>query len=450
MKLGDLRIEKPLYRTPVSLLIDDLTPCINPAYYFALQVPHDALWYVYRSKNGNRYFTEDKNFTSPIKKEIAPDFIRKFASWCRTEDLKGKISLIPYPAGLGRIDKTIEGFPRRQVQDFVSVVKNQLAEKFDVCPEMLTHTNALDLKTKKLRSESEHDWSQNKKSKVLTPYITFGLEILKNAGLEPSGITSPINFGMYSEADYVKSILDACKSVLGRKVVWYFLREDPDSLNLSPRLMYFDRTNAECVVSIVVCASDIFWASQYTEKSMETYIHDSVGSLISKDGTEGRIADLIANDSWIFLVTHWQSLYSNGSYIGFEGLKELVSRLNSLVREKITWMKCSDVAEYTAATNAALLRTIVADGALRIEASGPIDCKNFTFSFESTDHLSSIIKEGRKLFRAPTREKLQSDSWYFDATRNRTIICLGNLGSSGWTIPKDDPSSRFGISLRVS
>ena len=52
---------------------------------------------------------------------------------------------------------------------------------------------------------SEHDWSQKQNSKKLAKYIGFALEILKNAGLNPTGVTSPCNFGIYVEEEYVKA-----------------------------------------------------------------------------------------------------------------------------------------------------------------------------------------------------------------------------------------------------
>jgi hypothetical protein len=44
------------------------------------------------------------------------------------------------------------------------------------------------------------------------------------------------------------------------------------------------------------------------------------------------------------MVTHWQSLYTQGTGLGLEGLRALVSRINKVFGNSIEWVKCSELA----------------------------------------------------------------------------------------------------------
>ena len=50
------------------------------------------------------------------------------------------------------------------------------------------------------------------------------------------------------------------------------------------------------------------------------------------------------------MVTHWQSLYSNGSRQGLAGLDEVASRLARTFGPRLLWMTNGQIARYRVAT----------------------------------------------------------------------------------------------------
>lgn len=402
--ITDLHIERPLGRSPISLLIDDPSPGINPLHYFASTVNPDSTFYHYASKDGKWYFDSDKKFAHPIVEKVDPGFVEEFASWVRNTEVKGKISVVPWAAGLGRIDREIKGVPKNQVLSFIRAFSS-IEPKLSISSELLTHTRALNLKTMKMMNISEHDWSQKQTFETLAPYIGLSLEILNNAGIDPSGVTSPCDFGMSVEGDYAKSVLEAVKRVKKHGLAWYFLHVDPESTDVPHRLMYLDKEAREAVVSIVASTNDPFWTSMIADRPEEEWIEEACESMLSPDGSKGRIADQVSAGSWITMITHWQSLYSNGTRVGFKGLKKLVSRINRTLSEKIVWMSCSEIASYIACTASAVPRIL--DGGSEVEISSPFNCSYLTLSFET--RAKKVTCNGKTLVK--TNRPLSSGNW---------------------------------------
>ena len=91
------------------------------------------------------------------------------------------------------------GLDRRELAEWIAIARERLMGPMDITPEILTHAAAFDLETGALLSENERDWSTHQTAATLTPYIAHALQILKDAGLEATGITSPWNFGQAVE-----------------------------------------------------------------------------------------------------------------------------------------------------------------------------------------------------------------------------------------------------------
>jgi len=404
--IRDVATERPLCRSPVSILVDDPSPGINPLYYFASTVPPASTAYHYVSKGGEWYFDSDLTFSHPISRTVDPNFVTEFAKWVRETKVKGKISVVPYAAGLGRIDGDIEGVPRAQVLAFVRAISS-IKDKFDVSSELLTHTRAVDLGSMKLMEVSEHDWSQNQTFESLAPYITLSLEMLRKAGLDAGGVTSPVDFGARVEEDYAMAVLEAVKRVKKTRLAWYFLHVDEESLLVPHRLMYLNREAREAVVSIVASVKDPFRSSMLTDEPEGEWRERALEPVLSRDGRRGRIARQVAAGSWIALVTHWQSLYSNGTRYGLHAVGELVRRMNSRLGDKIVWMSCSEIAAYVACAAAANIR-VFGDGA-SIEVSSPFPCRNLTLSFRSTHPVEKLRHDDRVLRRV--KGSLSEGTW---------------------------------------
>ncbi|MHB8568340.1 MAG: hypothetical protein ACYC7D_14305 [Nitrososphaerales archaeon] len=422
LRISDIRAENPRLHSPITLLIDDPTPCINPLYYFADQVPSNAVDYHYKSREGKWYFSSDTKFEHPIAKEIDRSFVVEFANWAHSAKVKGKFSIVPYPAGFGRIDREIKGFSRDQVKEFLNLAR-KISRKFDVSSELLTHTDALDLRTMKLkRNISEHDWSQKQNAETLTKYLAFSLEILKKAKIDVSGVTSPCNFGAKVEGEYVKAVLNATQQVLGTSKAWYFLHVDYESLTVPPRVMHLNRESQEVVVSIVATGGDPFWTSQITSLEKKNWIESVLEPVLSKDGKSGRLLELVSSRSHVILVTHWQSLYSNGSRHGLAGLQELINRVNSLLGTRIIWMNCRELRDYAACSAACFYRILAKEN--KIELSTPFPCDNFTLSFRC-ETLPDSIESYAVLSKVEHQKDLRPNTWI--ASEGRVTVCLGRF-----------------------
>jgi hypothetical protein len=113
----DLKVTvcNPLLRTPLALIIDDACPVINKAWYW-IKARHEwrekfqpdkppAGWEVHFDKLGSMAST------------IPAAFAEEWGGWCGAQGIKGKFSMIPYPAGVGRIDQGFPGFPERELTD---------------------------------------------------------------------------------------------------------------------------------------------------------------------------------------------------------------------------------------------------------------------------------------------------------------------------------------------
>ena len=79
--------------------------------------------------------------------EIPDAFVRKFGEWCAGEGVKGKYSIVPYPACVGRLDREVPGWARRDVDASIELVRTLMMPNWDIHPEMCTHTRVIDTKT---------------------------------------------------------------------------------------------------------------------------------------------------------------------------------------------------------------------------------------------------------------------------------------------------------------
>src|SRR5919109_2119570 len=197
MAVESITIEKPRLSVPASLLVDDPAPCINPFYYFRLQV--------------------DREGHERHEQRIPLDFLEQFAGVCRSHGLRGKFSVLPYPAGLGSILDGWAGCDRGELAAWLDIARAEIAPRFDITPEVLTHTRALDLRTRTLLDQSEHDWMAERTLEELKEYFAAALALLKAAGFAPAGITQPCYF-TGSRADYAGAVLEAIRDIGGPPV----------------------------------------------------------------------------------------------------------------------------------------------------------------------------------------------------------------------------------------
>lgn len=392
-------------RLPLTVLLDDPTPCRNPAWY---------------------EFPERGNVA-----EVPNRFTAEFAEIVERTGAAGKFSVVPCPGAQGRIDEGMPGIAPEEMEGFLAIVRERIAPRWDVSPEMLTHNKALDVDTMRPLDEREDVWAAHQSEATLTPYVTRGLQILRNVGLEPNGVTSPWAFGKEVEQDYANAIVTALREVCGVRVGWYFLHIDSDSPVVLPRVMRLDPADGTALVSIVTASRrsprghfDFAWATQQGEPA-------EPDAVLTADGSAGRLVELFANGSPMTFHTHWQSLFSNGSGAGLAALNVLFERINRVWGERIRWTSARELALYAAAREATSFTS--SDDGRRVSLSAPFPCAEFTVRLPLPAGASALSLDGTVLApRTDDSTVLTEGSWRRDGAAALACFPLRDGATLSW------------------
>jgi hypothetical protein len=179
-----VKVLNPFNRYPVSLIIDDSTCLVNMAHFGIPQF-------------GETFPDQYRQDWRKLPREIPDSFVRLFGEWAHENGIKGKYSLVPYPACTGWISRFIPGWTERELKESLKLVREVIVPNWDIHPEMVSHTRVIDIKTGKPYPWSTPDymenweWSQNKSADELAGYQAYALTILKEAGLNCDGLTTP-------------------------------------------------------------------------------------------------------------------------------------------------------------------------------------------------------------------------------------------------------------------
>ena len=358
----------PRGRVPVSFIIDDSTCLVNLAHFC---IPQFAEVFPDRYKQDWR----------KLPREIPDSFVREFGEWCREHGVKGKYSIVPYPACVGWVDREMPGWSKNQLVESVKLVREFMAPDWDIHPEMVTHTWAVNPKTGRTYEARDADhmenwgFSQNKSADELAEYIAYALKPLKNVGLPCEGVTTPGGFGSRNRENLAKATFQAVRDVYKAEIPHYFrdLFTDPKR-SVAPLVQYaknLDGPNPECVVSVIGCTGDWFGGWDGLERGR-------VDQFITEDGRGGRLPEVIKSGEPAILVCHWPGIYFNGERVGFNIFKEVVKRLHGHY-DHLLWMKNSEIARYWAAKE--LTRIDREESGLTFKA--PYACPAFTVKVDA-------------------------------------------------------------------
>jgi hypothetical protein len=192
----------------------------------------------------------------------------------------------------------------------------------------------------------EDTWISQAPPDEIVEYFTLAFQILRNVGIESNGITSPWVSGIDVEKKYAKALGAAQWNLFNRKLTWYFLHATSDTEKpCQMSVEYTDDNHEQVVVSVPSNAGDIFWTMDEPDhEARVTMIKDGIDRLVSPDGKKGRIRQLIEAGYPVVVVTHWQSLYTQGTGLGLEGLASLAERMQKVFGSTIEWVPCSEMA----------------------------------------------------------------------------------------------------------
>jgi hypothetical protein len=353
-------VEHPNLRAPIALIVDDPAPCINPLWYFRHQVDRQA---------------------EPIyARTISLDFMRAWCDWIQETGIRGDFTVLPYPAGLGRVDDRLDGYPVDEMREWMALARQAIAPQFDIHCEILTHTNALDLQTWRMLPVSEHEWSDVQDEETLTHYFATAMQILGEADLPNNGLTQPCTYNG-DESMYARAVLAAEKQVNGRKVTHNFLFNDNTADVVAPRITYLDEAAGEAVVSIWAGTNDFVWDSQEPNSPQFSWTPQQLADrFLTEDGSDGRLMTLLRGGGPLILVTHWQSLNSNGTWLGLNAYREVVKRIGAVCGKQVEWRKLSDIAQQFVAAQTARFTAQATRDHIEINVASPFAADIFTFS----------------------------------------------------------------------
>ena len=404
-----VKVLNPANRVPMSFIIDDSTCLVNLAHF---GIPQFAEVFP------ERYKQPWKN----LPREIPDSFVRTFAEWCHDNGVKGKYSIVPYPACVGWVDRRMPGWSKQKLDESLDMVRTLMMPDWDIHPEMISHTFVIDTKTGRPYEERSElfmenfGWSQDKSADELADYMSYALRILGNVGLPCEGITTPGGFASRALPELAQATLQSCRDVFRAEIPHYFRHLNTDERSVVPRVEYASGLNGsdpQCVVSIIGCTGDWFGG-------WDGLTPGSVDRLITEDLKGGRLPGVIQRGEPAIMVCHWPGIYYNGEELGFTIFKEAVKRVHRGY-DNIIWMKLSEIARYWAAKE--LTGIAEDDTAIRFQA--PFATKLFTVEIASrkktVPHLSI---EGKKVRIKEVSDELSLESGSWFRVDRGIIVCF--------------------------
>lgn len=417
----DVKVLNPYGRVPVSFVIDDSTCLVNMGYY--CQPQFEEAW-------GKRQGFRFKAWRS-WPREIPDAFVREFGTFCREQGVKGKYSIVPYPALVGWLDRALPGWSRAELRASLKLVREFLTPDWDIHPEMISHTRVIDVTTGRPLPQRQDGgywmenggWDDGRSLDEITHYIAYALQLIKNLDLPCEGFTTPGGFGNGGKSILSQAAIQAIRGVLGAEVPHYFKYVVTDiKESTQPQVEYAKGIagNApECVVNIPTCTGDYLgsWDGSAPNPTDET-----IESHVSGDFKSGRLVEVIKKGEPACLLTHWPSMYANGTGIAYRTFQGTVRRLNAGFPDRIRWMKLSEIARYWAAKE--LTAITRANGKISLKA--PFGTPGFTLELPFQKAAPVVQHGGRQteLKEVSSIQQLADGTWANADAKGRMIVCI--------------------------
>ena len=382
-----------LDRVPLSIIFDDSTLLVNLNYFFM------------RDRNlvdGENRRWEDVPVVHP------ESFTREFAEWCLEHGVKGKYSIVPCPAALGRIDEGLPMFSRAQQEDWLAMCRELITPNFDITPEMITHTVVVDPDTCQPLPEGiweQYEWQTlpvDEEERVFR-YISRACEILVNVGLPPAGVTSPGGFGGNTLEFYARVAGAAVRAVTGEPLP-YFFKRSAGNLYIEVPVWHGDRKRGEATGEIIASTQD--WTGSWTG-----YGEVNADRYIEADLQGGRLPELIDAEQPVVLCSHWQGFYGmhDEDRAGYNAFKQVVARLaeRDPRGEYTRWRTCSEITRYACMREMA--GVAVAGAAVVLDL--PVQVPELTLRIADAN-VAGVSVAGTPLRKVGTRADFQTGTFW--------------------------------------
>jgi hypothetical protein len=377
----DVKVLNPQGRVPLSFFIDDSTCLVNMGHFC---MPQFAEAWPKRA-----------NYEKPWKtwpREIPDAFVREFGQWCAEHGVKGKYSVVPYPACVGWLDRELPGWPRRELLASLKLVRELMLPNWDIHPEMITHTRVIDLRTGRPFAEissatMENSYPRVKKSvDELAAYLAYALRILKNCEIPCEGITTPGGFGNLVKSELSQAVGEAVRDVFAAELPHYFKYVSGGKQSAEPKLEHVtgvETGKPRLVVNVPAGTGDWFggWDGD-REPEGDRYAN--------ADATSGRLVELIRRGEPAVMLCHWPGMYTQGTKKGFQALQKVILALEGRFRDQTIWMKISEIARYWAAKGL----TGIERKAGQVTFTAPFASPRFTVSVKATAAKAVKLRQG--------------------------------------------------------
>ncbi len=407
---GQITVLNPRDRIPVGLIIDDSSCLVN--------VNHFAVPQFAEAWGGKPYTHNWRDWP----REIPDAFVRRFGEWCAEHGVKGKYSIVPYPACVGRLDRGLPGWSQRELRESLDLVRTVMMPNWDIHPEMVTHTRVIDIKTghpyedHSLKFMENWEWTTGRSTDEIADYLAYALRILRNVGLPCEGVTTPGGFGNRALPQLAQATLQSVRDVFKADIPHYFRHlYDKGNESVAPRVEYasgLQTADPRCVVSIIACTGD--WTGGWDNTPP-----GGVDKFITPDLQSGRLVDVIKRGEPALMLAHWTGIHFNGEEVGFKIFKEVVRRLHER-RDPIIWMKLNEVARYWAAKE--LTSTQLSANGDSVRLIAPFACKDFTLSLPKRAVRLEAQGQVTPLQETASRAFLKAGAWH--NAGNSTIVCV--------------------------
>ncbi len=274
----------PRMRVPTSFIIDDSTCLVNMGRFCMPQFA--AAW------------PERDAYRKPWKTwptEIPDAFVREFGQWCAEQGVKGKYSVVPYPACVGWLDRELPGWSRAELKASLQLVRELMVPNWDIHPEMITHTRVIDVKTGRPLEEisaatMENSYPQTKLSvDELATYLAYALRILKNCDLPCEGITTPGGFGNQVKTELSLAVQQAVRDVYRAEIPHYFKYIADDNESTAPKVEHLsnaDQDTPDLTMNVLAGTGDWFGGWDGDEQPLPDLY-------CNRDATKGKMVELI-------------------------------------------------------------------------------------------------------------------------------------------------------------
>ncbi len=402
----------PQGRVPLSFIIDDSTCLVNMGYFC---MPQFATAWPTREAYKKPWKTWPR--------EIPDAFVREFGEWCAEHGVRGKYSVVPYPACVGWLDRELPGWSRAELLDSLKLVRELMVPNWDIHPEMITHTRVIDLATGRPLEEisaatMENSYPRTKKSvDELAAYLAYALQILKNCDLPCEGITTPGGFGNMVKAELSCAVGQAVRDVYGAELPHYFKYVVGGKESTAPKLECVEGRESDSpsvVVNVPAGTGDWFggW-----DGDLEPEGH----RYATPDATGGRMVELIERNEPAVMLCHWPGLFSHGKKTGLEAFQKVVLALEGRFRDRTIWMKVSEIGRYWTAREL----TRIEAGTGRVALSAPFACPAFTIRWrEKLKGPPKLAHEGKTTALAEVRQERDLKSGSFLRQGGGVIACF--------------------------